>query len=158
VKAAREDIYSALFETLKGISGVKTFSRTVLVFTDVSPDDQPALYMEQTGERQIKRALKMPNLWELQVSVGIYVNVGDNEGGDIPADGAGDQTPVPASYLNPILDQIEALFPGTDVISKSSQTLDNLVVQVRLAEDEKTLMGSLGPQAFAFVPLRIIAI
>lgn len=140
MNADRETIYQALFDYLQTIPGIVTFSRRVLLFHNVPPDQQPALYMEQVSETQLERRIGFPNRWRLSVMVGIYVHTGD------------DPDAVPATVMNPILDVFEKMF---QIKGPQRVTLGGLVADAMISGDERIALGSLGPQCFAFVPLEL---
>lgn len=145
MNATREQIYSALFNMVVAAVGslVVTSSRRPNIFSDIPPNQQPALYMEQIGQNPIRRGIGLPYYWELDVNFIIYAYA--------PDDGI-----APDTLLNPILDAIEnAIPPGTVKGQGGANTLNGLVSEVRLLEKGGETSGSLVNQAWAFVPVRI---
>jgi hypothetical protein len=135
----REPIYSALFALVSGASGVRTASRRIKSFADVSSGDQPALFMEQKSEQQ-DVTTKMPGKWTLNVDLVVYVNTGGN-----------DQNVIPSTVLNPILDGIcSKLVPPPQF---GEQTLGGLVARCRIQGAIEIVEGVQGDQAFALIPV-----
>lgn len=145
MNAPREEIYSALFNLVVTSVGslVKTASRRPNLFANLSPQQQPALFMEQIGQNPIRRGIGMPYYWELDVYFIIYAYAPDNG-------------VAPDTLLNPILDAIENAIPPRTIRGGSqAQTLGGLVDEVRLLEKGGETSGSLVNQAWAYVPVRI---
>jgi hypothetical protein len=145
VNSTREQIYSTLFEMVVKAVGplVKTSSRRPDIFANLSPQQQPALFMEQIGQNPIRKGIGLPYYWELDVNFIIYAYA--------PNNGV-----APDTLLNPILDAIEnAIPPGTIKGISGANTLGGLVAEVRLLEKGGESSGSLVNQAWAFVPVRI---
>jgi hypothetical protein len=141
----REPIYSALYDliySLKTSLAVKTVGRRLRHWADVSPVEQPAVFVVQKRERPEQIRL-VPTKWMLEVELYVYVNSGD------------DPQSSPAEILNPILDQIEALFPPSDEEGQI-QTLGGLVSHCWISGIIDTAEGVLGQQEVAIVPLEIL--
>jgi hypothetical protein len=137
----REPIYAALFELLRNVPGVVTSSRILKHWNDVPPEQQPALYMAQTGEVAQART-GVATKWLLQVDVYVYVRTSGGK--------------VPGTILNGILDGIEAALPLHPVTGM--HTLDVPGVEwARLEGAIDTDEGTLGDQAMAIVPIQILA-
>lgn len=145
MNATREQIYSALFNLVVTAVGslVVTTSRRPDIFSSLSPQMQPALFMEQIHQNPLRKGIGLPYYWELDVNFIIYCYA--------PNDGI-----APDTLLNPILDAIEnAIPPATRTGISQAQTLGGLVSEVRLLEKGGEASGSLVNQAWAFVPVRI---
>jgi len=130
--------------TVAKVPGVLTTSRRPPKGTNVDPGMQPAIFLEQIGENPMS-ARGLPYKWELDVMLCIYA-------------WAPDESTAPATFLNPILDGIEALFPGQSVLGSTPNRLGGLVDEIRLFGDGKAFAGSIGNQATAHVPVRIVTI
>ena len=139
----RETIYQAFFNVLKTVPGVLTSSRRTPPTSGVDPASQPALFMEQVKEDP-KGERGTPYYWALEVVIELYVFVGD-------------ENASPVTVINPMIDFIEQTFPGEGGIGLPNQ-LTGLVDEVRLIGGEHAGAGSLGPQAFAHIPVRIVAL
>lgn len=136
----REPVYAALFSLLSNIAPFVTTSRKLMHWDDVSIGAQPALFMAQRGETaQITRG--QPTRWLLEVDIYIYVKT------------AG--ATAPAQLINPLLDAITAAL-APSVSPDYTQTLGGLAhhcwIEGRIETDE----GTLGDQAVAIIPIRIL--
>jgi hypothetical protein len=136
----RETVYAALFSKLQNITGIITASRRLRHWSDMSPAQQPALFLTQVSETAMQTK-GLPPKWTLRVNVALYVNVGN------------DETLVPSSLINPLIDKVEAALaplPG------GFQTLGGLVSHCWIADTIETDEGLLGPQAVAIIPINIL--
>lgn len=132
----REAIYSALFDKIKVITGLKKVSRKLLHWNDVPPSEQPALFQIQIGETPIQTK-GFPTVWEMNVKLYLYVN---------------SQTGYPSLLLNQYIDKIEeALKPN----SQGFQELGGLVSHCWINGGIETDEGVLGDQAVAIIPIGI---
>lgn len=132
----RENIYKALFDKVKNIEGIKTSSRKLKHWNDVSTTEQPALFQIQRGE-QPQQSKGMPTVWNFSVSLYLYVNSQDGN---------------PSSLLNLYLDKIEeALKPN----AKGFQELGGLVSHCWIDGNIETDEGLLGDQSVAIIPISI---
>lgn len=139
---SREQVYTALFDHMQNsgkLSMIKVFTRRLKHWSDVQPEDQPALYMEHTGESaKVMRGL--PTAHVLSVNLWIYVKTDENPTGPV---------------LNPILDAIDAsLAPQTD--GENTQTLGGLVHHCWIEGETQIFEGDLGDEAVAIVPVKIL--
>lgn len=140
----REQIYAELFERLKAIPGLRTTSRKLRHWTDVDSSQQPALFQAQG--RQIATpgdpARGVPTKWTFLIDVYVYART--------------DGDRVPGTVMNPLLDAIEAV-TKPDNPTQRVQTLGGLVERCWIEGDIETDEGTLGDQAVAIVPFRILA-
>ncbi|MEC4591616.1 hypothetical protein VPG91_11510 [Nitrospirillum amazonense] len=137
---AREDIYSALFARLTAAAPFATASRRLRLWNDLSPTQQPALFLVLRGEEST-RAGTMPRHRVLRVDIVLYAQAPDD-------DTAG------AVVLNPLLDAVEGALqppPGQDKL-----TLGGLVFDCWIEGKTTTDEGALGSQAVAIVPVNIL--
>lgn len=145
----REAIFAALFAKLSAVPGVVTASRELRHWNDVSPGEQPALFLAQGDQaaavpgRPAGGATWVgPTQWTLAAEVTLYVH----------KDTCG--APILATAFNTLLDAVEAALapdPG-----QMEQTLGGLVVSCRVAGVIETDGGVLGGQAVAVIPLELI--
>lgn len=137
--ASREIAFTALFIRLQSIGTFKTCTRRLKHWQDVAPEDQPAVYMEHSGEvRQPVRGL--PDRIVLEVNLWIYLNTN--------AEPVGPQ-------LNPLLDALDAaLAPAND--GDRTQTLGGLVHHVWIEGQTQIYEGDLGNEAVAIVPVKLL--
>lgn len=136
----REAIYSALFEKIKAIEGLVTVSRVLKHWNDVTPSEQPALFMTQDGELPTSRT-GLPTTWNFVVSLYLYCNV--SSGSDV----------IPAQEINKYLDAIQAAIAPDKIIG--IQSLGDLVRGVKFGEKIETDEGLLGAQSVAIIPVII---
>jgi hypothetical protein len=141
----REPIYLALFnllQTLQDSAKVVTVSRKLRHWADVPPAQQPAIFIIQRGEDPIQ-VVGSPTIWKLNVDLFAYVISGDD-----PTDSA-------VELLNPIIDQIESLFPPSEE-DGPKQTLGGLVYRAFISGNIETSEGVLGQQEVAVIPIEIL--
>lgn len=132
----REAIYSALFDKFEALQGIKTASRKLLHWNDVSPTEQPALFQIQIGEVPTQTK-GIPTQWNFSVKLYLYVNSQDGN---------------PSTLLNTYIDRIEeAIKPDSD----GKQELGGLVSHAWISGAIETDEGVLGDQAVAIIPIDI---
>lgn len=140
----REAIYAALFAQVKNVPGIVTAERRLRHWNDVTDIEQPYLCVAQGNQTatQGSPAIGTPGKWQLEADIYVYAQT---TGGL-----------VPGSVINPILDAIEqALAPEFPDVSKC-QTLGGLVEHCWIEGTIETDEGTLGDQAVAIVPVRIL--
>lgn len=147
MNTSRETIYSSLFTLLSNALtslGFITLSRHPANWTNVAPEDQPAMFMQQISEKAIVLPSPAPpTKWELLVDVVLYVNVGS------------DPTALSSTLLNAAVDAIESRIPiGIKVQNLGLQG----VIEVRINGNVEYALGSLAEQGIALVPIRIVAV
>lgn len=141
----REPIYLALYNLLLGLvesESIKTASRRLKHWSDTPPPEQPAIFQIQKGEDP-GQVRMLPTKWKLDVDLYVYVNSGD------------DPSAAAAELLNPILDDLESLFPTSDE-DGPIQTLGGLVSHCWISGRIETAEGVLGQQEVAIVPIEIL--
>ncbi len=146
MNSPRETIYGALFALLQtAVDGLnfKTVSRRVQIWSQIPPEEQPALFMRQVREVAVGQR-GTPNKWELFVDVPIYAYAGS---------GPNDLT---APTLNAAVDRIEKLIPSNGPIVQNLGLKG--VSEVRILGEIMYGEGAISGQGVAVVPLRIIAV
>ena len=141
----REQIYSALFNTLQSTLGstFATISRRWRMPEQVSPESRPALFQVQTGERAKTNTNGEPIIWIAAVDLVIYTQ------------GSGDEQTIPSQELNVLLDAIEAaLAPPAN--SEGKQTLGGKVSHCRLQGSARITENVNGALAIAVLPVEIL--
>ena len=141
----REQIYSALFNTLQSSLGSRfaTMSRRWRMPEQVSPESRPALFQVQTGERAKTNANGEPIIWIATVDLVIYTQ------------GSNDEQTIPSQELNSLLDALEAaLAPPPN--SDGKQTLGGQVSHCRLQGSARITENVNGAAAMAVVPVEIL--
>lgn len=135
----RETAYAALFNLVAAIPGIKTCTRRLKHWQDVAKEDQPALYMEHTGE-VASPVRGQPTRIVLEVNLWLYVN---SEG-----------EPV-GPLLSPLLDAIQDAFaPKND--GDHTLTLGGLVHHCWIEGQTQIFEGDLGEEAVAIVPVKLL--
>jgi hypothetical protein len=139
----REPIYKALFQLVSSIDGLTTSSRILAHWDDVSPNEQPALFMAQDTQ-QAEQVTGFPTKYVLGAKVWIYAHRDtSNE--------------VPSAQINNILDALdEVLMPSPSPTFK--QTLGGLVEHCWISGAVETDEGTLGNQAVAIVPIQMLVV
>lgn len=141
MNVTREAIYSALFALVSNLPGIVTSSRRLRHWTDVSPDEQPALFQAQIRQTAAAHT-GAPTKWLLRADLYLYANSGQ------------DPNAVPATALNNLMDAIEAaLAPGP---GQTVQNLGGIVHYCRISGEVMTDEGVLGAQAVAIIPVEIL--
>jgi len=140
----RENIFSALFSLVSGVPGLVTTSRRLVMWTDVLPEQQPALYQAQRNQHSQPRPAGLPLKWTLLADLYLYVNCG------------GDPQALAAPLLNNFLDAIEAALAPP--VGKPFQTLGDLVQHCWICGEVITDEGTLGAQAVAIIPIEILTV
>lgn len=139
----REPIYKALFAKLAAIEGLATASRILLHWDDVSPNQQPALFLAQDTQ-QAEQVTGFPTKYTLGAKVWIYAH----------RDSADE---VPSAQINNILDALDAaLMPSPSPTYK--ETLGGLVEHCWISGAIETDEGTLGNQAVAIVPISMLVV
>ncbi len=134
-----EAIYQAFFGLLSGSASFQTSSRRLKHWSDVPPEEQPALFVCQKERDVESKRTNLPGIWHLEVQVWIYA-------------WSADPDQVPSSVLNPLVDAVR------DAISPNggSQTLGGLVTACQISGKIEDDEGLLGDQAVAMIPVTIL--
>jgi hypothetical protein len=139
---SRENIAQAVYNLVASIPGLVTVSRKWKHFSDVSPGQQPALFIRQTGQ-YVEQLRGLPPKWVYSYELALYAHA------DNPED-------VPATIQNELLDLIEAAFAPdnstTDVLTLG-QAVSHCWIEGEIETDE----GLLGQQTVALIPVRVLA-
>jgi hypothetical protein len=141
----REAIYAALWALAAEAENFATASRRLRHWSDVSPAEQPALFMSEKGGVAKVKALGAPIVWTLFADLYLYAHSSDPY---LP----------PASILNPLLDAIEAALAPAPASGIQDLGLPTMVQHAYIAGKIETDEGVLGDQAIAIVPVEILAV
>lgn len=141
----REAIYAALWALAARSAGYATASRRLRHWGDVSPAEQPALFMSEKGGTGQSKAHATPIVWTLRADFYIYAH-------------ASDPYAAPASVLNPLLDALEAALAPSPVTGLQQLGLPEMVRHAHLVGKVETDEGVLGDQAVALVPVEILCV
>lgn len=140
---AREAIMEALFSLVSGSASFATAARRLKLWGDVASTDKPALFMCERGDEYKGAERYTPPTVTMNVDLFIYIDAGK------------DQSIIPASILNPLIDAIDAALAPSP--STGRQTLGGLVSHCYI--DGKILKdpGDLDGDGVAVIPVKILA-
>ncbi len=148
----RERIAAALFATVCGAARFATVNRRLRHWSDVSPPEQPALFMsEKGGEATTEaRTFNMPVIHTLHFDFYIYAY-------------SSDPYQSPAMIINPLVDALERVLsptfaPDGSVTGYNTLGLDGMVMWALVHGHVATDEGVLGDQTFAIVPVEVRAV
>lgn len=156
----RELIYSTLWTkvstevvTMPLATPFVTIQRRLRHYADVTPAEQPSLFMAETGGyaghlagTRVDYQTNAPVVWTLVADFYIYVYVTD-------------VTVAPGQIINPLIDAVElALQPKFADNGFQTLGLNRQVRHARLQGKLQTDEGVLGNQALAIIPVEIFCI
>ena len=137
--ANREVAWSALFAMFSGLPQFKTCTRHLKHWQDVPPEDQPALFLQVTGE-MAQPVRGQPTRIVLEGNVWLYVRTDGDPVGPI---------------LNPLLDLVDsALAPKND--GDHAFTLGGIVHHCWIEGNTQVFEGDLGNEAVAVIPVKML--
>jgi hypothetical protein len=142
---SREPIYAALFGLLETAADFAVVDRRLRHWSDVSPPEQPALFMAQKTELASVKTLGAPTVWTLAVDLYLYVH-------------SSDPYLAPATVLNPLLDAVEAALAPSATTGLQDLGLPATVQHAYISGKIETDEGVLGDQAVAIVPIEILCV
>jgi hypothetical protein len=141
----REPIYAALFGLLETAADFTAVDRRLRHWSDVSPAEQPALFMAQKTELASVKTLGAPTVWTLAVDLYVYAH-------------SSDPYLAPATVLNPLLDAVEAALAPSATTGIQDLGLPAMVQHAYISGKIETDEGVLGDQAVAIVPVEILCV
>jgi hypothetical protein len=141
----REPIYAALFGLMQTAADFAVVDRRLRHWSDVSPAEQPALFMVQKTETPSVHTHGAPAVWTLAVDLYLYAH-------------SSDPYLAPVTVLNPLLDAVEAALAPSATTGIQDLGLPALVQHAYIAGKIETDEGVLGDQAVAIVPVEILCI
>jgi hypothetical protein len=145
----REAIYTALLQRLAAQGQFQTLGRKPIPPSELTPEMQPALFLEEICETANPRPRGTPTKWTLQVDLGIYYYC------ESQPDGEGQENVEPATILNQLLTVLEqALAPDANGV----QTLGGLVEHCWIEGEVVKSPAYLQAQGAAIVPVKILAV
>ena len=142
---AREPIYAALLGLLEAAADFAVVDRRLRHWSDVSPAEQPALFMAQKSEVATIKTLGAPTVWTLAVDLYVYAH-------------SSDPYRAPAMVLNPLLDAVEAALAPSAATGLQDLGLPATVQHAYISGKIETDEGVLGDQAVAIVPVEILCL
>ena len=141
----REPIYAALFGLIETAADFAVVDRRLRHWSDVSPAEQPALFMAQKTELANVKTLGAPTVWTLAVDLYLYAH-------------SSDPYLAPATVLNPLVDAVEAALAPSATTGLQDLGLPASVQHAYINGKIETDEGVLGDQAVAIVPLEILCV
>lgn len=142
---AREPIYTALFALVAGAADFVSAARRFRHWSEVTPAEQPALFMRQKTELAAVKTLGAPTVWTLRVDLYVYAHQSDPYA-------------APASVLNPLIDAVEAALAPPPATGLQDLGLPAMVQHAYIAGKIETDEGLLRDQAVATIPVEILCI
>jgi hypothetical protein len=142
---AREPVYAALFALVAGAAGFVTAERRLRHWSEVTPAEQPALFMRQKQEVAAVPTLGAPTVWRLGVELYLYAH-------------SSDPYQAPAMILNPLVDAVEAALAPLAATGLQDLGLPATVQHAYLAGKIATDDGALRDQAVVVIPIEILCL
>ena len=142
---AREPIYAALFTRVATAAPFVTAARRLRHWSEVTPAEQPALFMRQKYEVAAGAERGTPTAWTLAVELYLYAH-------------ASDAYAAPATVLNPLLDAVEAALAPLAATGIQDLGLPDMVRHACMAGKIETTEGVLRDQAVAIIPVEILCL
>ncbi len=150
MNTARETIYQALYTVLQaGLSGsFNLVSRRLQPWTDLSPEQQPAIFQVQKGEDVMVSRKGVPPTYKLSVDLEVYAYFeASNEDPDAPK----------SSVINALLDAIETFLAPDPVTGVQTLGIAN-VSHCWIEGNIEIFEGDLNAQIMAVVPVSILTV
>ena len=143
----REAIYSALWDQVSRAANFAHKSRRLRHWSDVSPAEQPALFMSQKGNvgAKVQDGHNLPTVWTLEADFYIYVH-------------SPDPYLSPAILLNPLIDAVEAALLPDPWDGWQTLGLSQMVRHAYINGRIETAEGVLGDQELAIIPVEILCV
>ena len=142
---AREPIYAALFARVANAASFVTAARRLRHWSEVSPAEQPALFMRQKGESAGGAERGTPTVWTLTLELYVYAH-------------ADDSYVAPATVLNPLVDAVEAALAPVAATGTQDLGLPDTVRHACIAGKIEITEGVLRDQAVAIIPVEILCL
>ena len=141
----REPIYAALFERAAAAAHFVTAGRRQRHWSEMTPAEQPALFMKQKSEVAAVPAPGAPTVWTLAVELYVYAH-------------AGDPYAAPAAVLNPLIDAVEAALAPSPATGTQDLGVPAMVQHAWIAGKIEINEGVLRDQAVAVIPVEILCL
>ena len=138
----RESIMTALFNLISSSSSFNTASRRLQLWSNVAATDKPALFLCERGETYTRASEAVPESVTLNVDIYIYIDAGKDQG------------ITPATFLNNLIDAIDAVLAPNPLTGL--QTLGGLVSHCWIEGKIMKDAGDLDGDGVAVIPLRIL--
>ncbi len=141
----RETIYAALFARLSGAAAFATTARRLRHWNELTPAEQPALFMRQKAETATVPTLGAPTVWTLGVDLYVYAH-------------SSDPYAAPAMVLNPLIDAVETALAPVAATGVQDLGLPAMVQHACIAGKIEIDEGTLRDQAVAIIPVEILCL
>lgn len=141
----RETIYEALFQLVAASASFTTASRKLVHWSDLGPEEHPAIFQRQLDEDRISQRGVPPKV-HLRVELYVYVHTLSQQL---------NPTVVPSQLLNPLMDAIDAAL-AVDDKSNNVLTLGGLVSHCWIDGKTENFEGMIGDQAVSIIPISIL--
>ncbi len=141
--ASRETIMTALFALVSGINGLVTTGRRMRSPKDLDPTSTPALFLVEEADPYERPDNNLPPIRRMHASVVIYQDVGT------------DQTVVPATAVNNILDALDVVLKPDNPFT-GKLTLGGIVDAVIIDGAIERGSGDMTGKSIAVVPITIL--
>jgi len=138
----RESIITALFTFVSSATSFSTVSRRLQLWSSVAPSDKPALFLCERADMYVRASEAVPESVTLNLDIYIYTDAGK------------DQSVVPATTLNNLLDAVDAAL-APDPLS-GLQTLGGLVSHCWIEGKVMKDAGDLDGDGVAVIPVKIL--
>jgi hypothetical protein len=138
----RENIISALFNLVSTAASFATASRRLKLWSNVSSSEKPALFLVERGDNYVRGSEAVPEAVTMQLEIYIYTEAGK------------DQSIVPASVLNPLIDAIDTALAPNHLTGL--QTLGGLVSHCWIEGKIMKDAGDLDGDGVAVIPVKIL--
>jgi hypothetical protein len=157
VKTSRSAVSAALFNLLSSITwlpigsstpvGFATLGRRVRIWTDVSPDQQPALFMQKLDEQIMQDQAYGATRYLLHYRLWVYLR----------ADASSDPTTNNEDLFDPVLDALDKAinasgYPPFYVPQRLAGLVENVWIDGRIDLDP----GQLDQQVVATIPISVV--
>lgn len=138
----RETIITALFNLVSNSATFATASRRLQLWSSVASSDKPAIFICERGDVYTHTSEAVPESVTINVDIYIYTDAGK------------DQSIVPASILNNLIDSVESVLAPNPVTGL--QTLGGLVSHCWIDGKIMKDSGDLDGDGVAIIPLKIL--
>lgn len=145
MNVTRETVYAALFALVSGSASFATSSRRLEHWSDVGPEEHPAIFQRELDEERISQRGVPPKV-KLNVELYVYAHTLAQQLAP---------NVVPSQVLNPLLDAIDAALVPDDA-ANSVLTLGGLVSHCWIDGKTEIFEGVIGDQAVAIIPVAIL--
>jgi hypothetical protein len=145
----REGIYNALLAKLGAAGRFVTISRKPIPPDQLTPEMQPALFVEEIAETAEPRPRGLPVKWMLEVDLGIYYYH------ESQPEILGEHRCSPSTDLNQLLNAVEQALAAD---ANGVQTLGGMVDHCWIEGEIIKSPAYLQAQGAAIVPVKILAV